>query len=83
MHTTGYRAICFMVELMQPLWIRQIQCNQAERQSKCDSPLRGQSHLLCLVTFLLDNAEKKRVLVNMWYNAGRLARESIVDTDSL
>ena len=39
-----------MVELMRPLWIRQIQCNQAERQSKCDSPLRGQSHLLCLVT---------------------------------
>ena len=33
--------------------------------------------------FLLDNAEKKRVLVNMWYNAGRLARESIADTDRL
>ena len=33
--------------------------------------------------FLLDNAEKKRVLVNMWYNAGRLARKSVADTDSL
>ena len=33
--------------------------------------------------FLLDNAEKKRVLVNMWYNAVCLARKSVADTDSL
>ena len=33
--------------------------------------------------FLLDNTEKKRVLVNMWYNAVCLARKSVADTDSL
>ena len=30
MYTTDYRVVCFKAELMQPLWIRQIQCNQAE-----------------------------------------------------
>ena len=33
-----------------PIRYWQTQCNQAARQSECDSPLRGQSHSLCLLT---------------------------------
>ena len=33
-----------------PIRYWQTQCNHTTRQSECDSPLRGQSHSLCLLT---------------------------------
>jgi len=37
---------------------------EVTRQSKCDSPLRGQSHLLCLVTIVPLLHEKMSMLLN-------------------
>ena len=43
-------SLCLWQRQCNPIRYWQTQCNQATRQSECDSPLRGQSHSLCLLT---------------------------------
>ena len=66
--------LCLWQRQCNPLRYWQTQCNQATRQSECDSPLRGQSHSLCLLTFQHLLHIQNLVTPAIWYNIRRFRR---------
>ena len=70
--------LCPWQRQCNPIRYWQTQCNHTTRQSECDSPLRGQSHSLCLITpeeiFLPPLARRRRI----WYTTRTFRSNGVV-----